>query len=195
MCCGKKAVNAEENDPFMMANAQLCLASSTGDNDGVVKAVQMGAEVNAPQTFAKSIKNAVPTGDYPLHLAAEAGHVETVALLFFTEGQSANPDYRNLLGSTALHRATSYSHADVVRELLEHGADVNATNKVGSTALHIAATCGNTTVAKILLEHGAYSHLNTANKVGMTPLDCARKNSMKDLLRSYVKEDSKRGRK
>jgi hypothetical protein len=73
------------------ANVALQFASSNGDNEGVRKAIEQGAEVNAPEELDANVKGAIKTGDFPLHMAAEAGKVETVHLLFYVGVQGANP--------------------------------------------------------------------------------------------------------
>lgn len=189
-CFGGKNKDNEdgvENDPIKAANINLQFAASTGDNQKVRDAIKAGADVNAPEEIASGVKFAVKTGDYPLHMAAEAGKVETVHLLFYAGVQGANPEYKNLIGSTALHRAASQNHPDVVKELITLGASIHATNKIGNTALHIASYCGFLDVAKVLLDAGASAQLEVRNKVEMTPIDYARKLAMKDLLFSYMK--------
>lgn len=184
-CFGGKGKDQEqtENDPIRAANINLQFAAATGDNQKVRDAIRAGADVNAPEEIAAGVKFAVKTGDYPLHMAAEAGKVDTVNLLL----DAANPEYKNLIGSTALHRAAAQNHPDVVKELLTLGASLHATNKIGNTALHIASYCGYLDVAKVLLDSGASSQLSVQNKVAMTPMDYARKLAMKDLLTSYMK--------
>jgi ankyrin repeat protein len=68
--------------------------------------------------------------------------------------------------------ASSNGHIDVVKLLLEHGADVKAigmslrhfsssfhsqlkVDESNNTALHMASSNGHTNVVKLLLEHGA----------------------------------------
>ena len=46
-------------------------------------------------------------------------------------------------------------HADIVRLLLDHGADVNVKNKAGSTPLAIAVEKGRKAIAELLRRHGA----------------------------------------
>ena len=45
---------------------------------------------------------------------------------------------------TALHEAALEGHVDVVKVLIQNGADVNAVDAVKKTALHIAAEEGHT---------------------------------------------------
>lgn len=56
----------------------------------------------------------------------------------------------------------------IVKKLIEHGANVNATTKTGSTALFFAAQKGETETVKLLLEKKADTH--KALNQGDTPL-------------------------
>ena len=51
--------------------------------------------------------------------------------------------------------ASSEGHIDIVRILLEHGADADAHNKFGLTVLTSASYKGHTEIVQILLEYGA----------------------------------------
>jgi ankyrin repeat protein len=71
------------------------------------------------------------TGHTMLYCAARTGNIEAVK--FLTE-HGAEPDVRQRTKSTALHVASFYGHADVVRCLLESGADYRIVNVDRHTA-------------------------------------------------------------
>lgn len=86
--------------------------------------------------------------------------------------ESAARQYFPLMGRyTALHRAIKKRYADLVRLLLERGADVNAATSLGETPLHTAALHGRPVEAALLLERGANPNARLSN--GMTPLHWA----------------------
>jgi len=71
-------------------------------------------------------------------------------------------------GDTALMWASMYGHIEVVKLLLEAGADVNAKTIDGDTALKWASDYGHTEIVKLLLEAGA--DVNAKDKWGNTAL-------------------------
>ena len=89
-------------------------------------------------------------------------------------------------GWTALITAAIYNRTDVVRCLLDEGADVNKQNRWGQTALHWASRYNQTDVMRMLLQHGARKDIK--DNLGRTPIDYARVRNRKeavDLLEQY----------
>lgn len=106
----------------------------------------------------------------PLHLAAFFGHAD---LALYLLAQSAPVDARstNAMKNTPLHAAAAGSKANLVRVLLEHGANANATQEGGWTALHAAAQNGNREMVELLIAGGADLKVRAANN--QSPLDLA----------------------
>ena len=75
-------------------------------------------------------------------------------------------------GSTMLATAALMGHTEIVKLLLEHGADVNTKSRDGGTALHAAAFLGRIETVKFLLEKGADANLRS--NIGGTPMDGAK---------------------
>lgn len=65
-------------------------------------------------------------------------------------------------GLTPLHFAAWFADVDVVRKLLQVGAEVNRRSQNGATALHMAASSGCTATVQHLLDAGADSKLTTS---------------------------------
>ncbi|AUZ06096.1 ankyrin repeat-containing protein [Vitreoscilla sp. C1] len=83
-------------------------------------------------------------------------------------------------GQSLLTLACELAHEDVVRVLLEKGADVQAANGLGQTPLMIAAANGQATMAKLLLDHGAAVDVQDAS--GRTPFILAAMSNHTDVM-------------
>ena len=110
-----------------------------------------------------------PSGS-PLHYAAL--YCSATALEFlvteYPEDVNARSQDDN---STPLHRAAGNGRAEVVRILLEHGADPIAQNKRGWAPLHRASDRGHVEVVSLLIGYGA--GVSARDKQGWTPLHWA----------------------
>ena len=108
-----------------------------------------------------------------LHYASAAGCVETVKLLLRL---GADPNIADRGQHPPLYclanECASANGPDVVRLLVQAGADVNAgTGVTGATALHMAARQGFVEIAAALLDCGA--NINARDQKGDTPLQRA----------------------
>ncbi len=86
---------------------------------------------------------------------------------------------KSSVSETPLHIAAKGGFVEIVKYLLSSGADVNAKGRGRDTPLHIAAK-GGVEIVKHLLSSGADV---SAKRWGKTPLDYARDESIKKILR------------
>ncbi len=84
--------------------------------------------------------------------------------------------------------AAFFNHTDVVRILLDKGADVNAETDKGYTALIESAWPGFVDVMKILIEKGA--NIEAKDKEGTTALMVAARNLHEDAVRFLIEHDA-----
>ena len=119
-------------------------------------------------------------GASALHFAALEGHSE-VAQLLLKGGCNPNRATTDVARITPLQRAVMERHIDVVRVLLEHGADVDATNSADLAALNIAAENGPPAIVELLLTHGARIDIQSS-VTGATPLSGACQNAQANIL-------------
>ena len=86
--------------------------------------------------------------------------------------------------TTLLHFAAGSGRNDVVKKLLDAGAELNAANKNGATPLHYAISSRHSETAMLLIDAGADIHAKNCN--GQTPLDCAKDEKIKSLLKEHA---------
>jgi len=108
-----------------------------------------------------------PAGSTPLMYAALYGEVDSVRQLLKA---GADPNLQNEAGATALMWATD--NLEIVTELVEHGAELNAKSSDSRTPLLVASgRFGAAPVVKFLLDHGANPSAHSPALGGvMTPL-------------------------
>jgi ankyrin repeat protein len=154
---------ADVNEKDNWGYTALMVASREGHTDIVKLLIKNGAYINTQDYDRRTA----------LIYATEEGHTDVVKLLidggadvnavFVVEGFSESPTifggrkykYFIIESSTALIIASKTGHAEIVKLLIEAGADVYAQDLKGHTALWWAFQYGHTEVAKLLFEAGA----------------------------------------
>jgi ankyrin repeat protein len=162
-------------------NAQLLQAAYDGNFPTVQTFLANGADVNARNRY----------GATSLLLATFKGHTAIIKLLLENgadinakmkcplitllpprripkEGADLDSAVRMSEGETALIIASTEGHTEIVRLLIEKGADIKAIDTFDRTALIMAAASGWTEIVKILLENGA--DINAKDDTGDTAL-------------------------
>lgn len=132
-----------------------------------------------------------------LHVASSIGNVVSVGLLLAAVSASGNRgliDAANNSGSQRpLHYAASKGHLDVLRLLLDAGADILQVNKYRQTALHRAAAQGRVGIARCLIDHAISINpkgketklqglLDAQDTEGNTALHMAREDGWTDVM-------------
>ena len=124
-------------------------------------------------------------GFTPLHFAAMGGHVDAARALLEAGADPNAMSRHRFVKVRPLHTATaldiSSGDPEIVRVLLEHGADVNGrSDEGGFTPLHNASGSGAAELVRILLEHGADPSATTDD--GRTSADLAKTDEIRALL-------------
>jgi len=94
------------------------------------------------------------TGQTLLHIMAKNGQT-AICRLVLGDRMETNINLKNCQSQTALYLAAQEGHDEVVRLLLEKGADVNTQGGWSGNALQGAAYGGHEVVVQLLLEKGA----------------------------------------
>ncbi|HEX2269653.1 MAG TPA: ankyrin repeat domain-containing protein, partial [Pyrinomonadaceae bacterium] len=117
---------------------------------------------------------------------AESGETDDLEAVL----SRAEINARNEHGMTALMRAARHGRVQMVRTLLEHGADPNVARSDKFTALSLAAFFGHTEIVEILLNHGART--DVATRFGTSPHMWAKARSFGDVVRCIEKVGEQR---
>lgn len=136
--------NASTNSTDRKRRTALHYAAADGDVDEVRRLLEAGADANVQDADGWS----------PLHFAAQASsHGCTDALL----RNGANPSLQDSNGNTALFRAVflSRGEGEIIRALLNAGADPATKNAHGVSPLSLARTIANYRVADHFADLGA----------------------------------------
>ena len=103
----------------------------------------MDVEITGPNTKGRSF------GDTPLHIVAVWGDTESASVLI---EEGAEIDVRGEDEYTPLHNAIEQSRFDVVRLLLEAGANPFLKTRNGADALELAVLSGHDEILKLLTD-------------------------------------------
>ena len=137
--------NVEVNFCNSYGSTPLLLASQSGYTDVVRLLMDYNADVCA--------RNA--NGDTPLYCATECGHLEITRILLECRAEANSQNNR---GRTPLHEASKgrmQGSLDIVRLLLDHGADMQVHDISGQTASELAHEYGAHEIVKLLSQHTA----------------------------------------
>lgn len=145
---------------FTLDDARLVLARQHGFDDwpGFMRHVEALAEGERVEPFMAAFE------------AMKAGDLPQLQVLLRQDPALVNA--RGTNGNTLLNLATSLKQVEIVKALIEAGADVDLANDRGWTPLHQAAYGADLILLEILLDAGASIDLS-AHGDGGTPLVCA----------------------
>lgn len=173
-------------DPDTNGASPVLLSIYNGRNDVTAILEELGAPVDLFEASAlgrvdrlREILAAAPgraseyapDGFTPVALAAFFGHVDaTLALI--EAGAEVRAPAKNPFKVQALHAAVAGRNLEIVRAVLDAGADPNAQQQAGFRPIHEAGTNANRPLAELLMAHGADPRLTS--DAGKNAIDAAR---------------------
>jgi ankyrin repeat protein len=129
-------------------------------------------------TYPDAINYYAEDGFTPLGLACYFGQHE-IARYLVLKGADVNLPSNNGYNVFPVHSAAAGNYTDIVKLLIENGAQVNVKQQAGVTPLHSAAQNGNVEMLILLLENGA--EVNMRMEGGKLPADLAREKGFADI--------------
>lgn len=95
----------------------------------------------------------------------------------------------NYPNSDHLSLAVAVGNIEIVRTLIEAGANPNQPDNLGDTALHHAVRLGHMNVAKLLVQQGV--PLDARDREGRTPIDIANENGNEEIIEFLISKGCK----
>ncbi len=147
-----------------------------GGNFGIKvinKLVELGIDINEPVIKGKTPANIVASLQKRTMMFGNKkdDYYEKAGVFFSLESMECIDNN----GTSAMHEAAKNNHTEMLKVMIEKGADVNITqdepSDAGSTPLHIACSYGNADTVKLLMESGADDSIQ--NVKGETPAHLA----------------------
>ncbi|KAJ8950176.1 hypothetical protein NQ314_008029 [Rhamnusium bicolor] len=108
------------------------------------------------------------------------GNIEEVKKYLNSSNIIATINESDADGLAPIHWAADSGFLEIVKILINSGAEVNLQDADGQTALHYASSCGHVECVKYLLEQGGQT--DSIDNEGCTPLSVASDDSVKELL-------------
>jgi RNA polymerase sigma factor (sigma-70 family) len=165
-----RAGDVERVATLLKADPRLLVARDPMGNTALIMAVNSGHHALADLLFDAGV-------DPGLHEAAAIGDISRVAAALERHPEHLDTDSPE--GFTPLALAAHFGHVEVMRLLIDHGADVNrrATHRIAVTPLHAALFGRQVAAALLLIERGADVTLARGGsgwkRAGWTPLHYA----------------------
>ena len=142
------------------------------------------------KTSPARVSEHAPDGFTPVALAAFFGQSAAVRALI-AAGADVNAAAKNPAKVAALHAAVAGGKLEIVKAVLEAGADPNAQQQAGFRAIHEAGAKGNRAFADLLMAHGADPSL--PNDEGKSAIDFAREKGHVELADWLASKSPTRG--
>ena len=147
------------------ALASLAVSAHASDLDSLVKAVKFDDVKAVQKALAQGADpNATDPQGMPLIVLAAREKSDNVAKALMADSKT-DIEKLDAVGENAMMLAALNGDTDLVKALIEKGAEVN---KKGWAPLHYACANGHDDVAKLLLDNSAYVDAGSPN--GTTPL-------------------------
>lgn len=112
--------------------------------------------------------------------AAEHNQLRVVQWILSEFADSVEKDHRGYLGATAITRASRLGHGDILRALIEAGADMDTPNDKLQYPLHFAAFKEKIDAVAILLESGA--NPRSLDRKGRTPAHDTKNEAIREMI-------------
>ncbi|RDH39931.1 MAG: hypothetical protein CFE62_006395, partial [Candidatus Aquirickettsiella gammari] len=155
----------------------LHLAATSGRLEIIKYLISQGADLSAADNI----------GDSTMDKTIKAGHLHVVKYLINEQGLDVNTPNR-LSGQIPLHLAADSGRLDIIRYLLDQGADLSTTDTISESPLDKAIKTNRLNTVSYLIEHqqmlDSHQHMNVALMALFKAIRHAQLDIVKNLLKT-----------
>ncbi len=187
-------LRGEKDDTPLRAAVRKVTENNRGRAENAAKLISVIYEQNLGNLeviipILKEAKLVVPDiwDDFNFVIAGICASKESYAALALDvifKANAHNKESMALIASKVLINVAAFGNLEIVKLLIERGADVQATNNTGATSLFYATLKGCLDVVRLLIERGA--NVNLATNSGATPLIVAVQNSHAEIVVTLI---------
>ncbi|MCD4731646.1 MAG: ankyrin repeat domain-containing protein [Bacteroidales bacterium] len=117
-----------------------------------------------------------------IHKASELGNIRAVN--WWIKKDINNINKKDKYNNLPLHNAIRRGHFELVKILIDKGADIESKDSIGNTGLNLALNLKRLKIANYLLKNGA--KINNPNVMGLSSLHFAAENGFNDLVTRFL---------
>ena len=154
-----------------LGDCALTIACKQGDLSMVKILLPHGAKLDPTWAFIRSsvslrnVKVSYPFDLSPVNMALYHGHVKVVKWLLENGAEVPSGALHIAIADIDPCNSKILNREDVIKDLLDHGAQVNPPEPNALSPLMLASYYGNVEVVKMLLEKGARSELHVRERI------------------------------
>jgi ankyrin len=187
------AHGAEVNAKGKWGETALHWAAVKGNTDIVLLLLEQGANLNSMTSgYTIDLNIGIGKDMNPIDCELRRFDMEQAIVAAEKANQSIQtappPKLAFTKNDTPLHAACYWNHIDIVKLLIEKGADVNPVNSWGITPLMYAVVCRYHDIAQKLLDNRADPEIKANNNV--TSIEVARKVKDNELIKMMTEKKS-----
>ncbi|MDF2549970.1 MAG: ankyrin-3-like [Chlamydiales bacterium] len=193
--CVMQAINLKDSPMTDLLCSQVSFKSHLAKAQGLVVALWKTPKENPNSRSLKEaairLAEALARSSWDLsrsnflHVACQEGMVEVAAALL--KNKKIDPNARDVCGTTPLHLALQNRHLELVKCLLQNGANANLPDPLGFTPLHIACQMGCLEAALELID-SHQAQVNAKSSIGLAPLHIACREGHLDLVERLIEK-------
>jgi len=174
------------------------------NSDGIVLARQGWFDAKSMEQAIGQFISASPTDqgpakpdkaaedvEYTLFQLIQSNRVEAIKTILDQQPEFTRRPLHSFMRRSLIQAAAESGHVEVVKLLVDLGADVNQQSGELGTSLHLAAERGDLPMVQFLIEHGANVNANKDHGSGPAPLQVALFNKKPDIVDALIAAGAK----